>query len=856
MSVEATCAEPFDDGGPRRGTVLTLFLFSGFTGLVYEVLWMKELGLLFGNTAQAAATTLAAFFLGLAVGGRFFGRCAARSSNPLRAYALLEAGVAASALLYFALFAVYESIYAPLFDAVGDRPGVFLAVKFTLALGVLFPPAFFMGGTFPMMSQHAVRARHALGHTAAQFYAVNTLGAALGAYTAGFHLPALLGFTNSYLLAVAVSAAVAASAAWLARRNSGTAHATLEAAAAETTPAPLSVAAVWSLAFLSGAVTLALEVLWTRMFAQVLQNSVYTFSAILVVFLASLALGSALASRVARGAVDCVTTVIVLLLAAATAVSVTPFLFVWSTNGLVYLGETSGWSAYVAKVFASIALVIGPPTVLLGTLFPYLMKVGEFWRLGAGRTVGDLVAVNTIGAIIGAVAAGFLLLEAFGLWRSIWLLAGIYPLTVIFLPARSLSRITLYRGASLAGLAMLAVALGLGRLPLARSDAAEGESLVAVREGSAATVAVVRRKSSLKIKLNNYYSLGGTDAAKWEAWQAHLPLLLHPAPRSVFFLGMGTGITAGAALHHPVDRVVVTEIVPEIVEVARDHFAEHVNGLFEDPRVRIVTEDGRNYLRGTRERFDVVVADLFMPWKAGVGSLYTREHYRAARARLTPGGLYVQWLPLYQMSEREFGVIARTMVEAFPQVTLWRGDFFSKGPILALVGHAQTSPLDPRLMGPRLARMDPDIRELPLRHFVPDVARAGSDAGEAMMLARLLLYYGGNLGAARELLNAYGVNTDDEPLIEYRAPVSQRQEATLSMTWFAMRPLIDFFAALLAAVPPERDSFLASTDGAQREFVRAGLDLHRIQVLEADGDHAAAERALERFSRRLLGTAR
>jgi spermidine synthase len=805
--------------------VLALFFASGFAGLVYEVLWMKELGLLFGNTSQAAATTLAAFFLGLAAGGRFFGRRAARSVRPLRTYALLEVGVAVSALLYFVLLDAYQGIYAPLFAAVGDRPGVFLAVKFVLALVVLFPPAFFMGGTFPVMSQHAVRSPRALGRTAARFYAVNTLGAALGAYVAGFHLPALLGFTNSYLIAIAMTMVVAATATSLARSESGVASPVEGTEPPASAPSSIPAVAVWSLAFLSGAVTLALEVLWTRMFAQVLQNSVYTFSAILVVFLACLALGAGLASRIARREADPPATVIVLLLGAAGAVAVTPLLFVWSTDGLVYLGGSSSWPAYVAKVFGSILFVIGIPTLVLGTLFPYLLKVGEVWRLGAGRTVGDLVAVNTFGAILGALAAGFLLLELLGLWKSIWLLAIVYLIAVLLLPAASVTRVALYRGASLAGLAVLAVALVGGSLPLVRAGAGDGARLEAVWEGSAATVAVVREEGSLKIKLNNYYSLGGTDAAKWEAWQAHLPLLLHPDPRSVFFLGMGTGITAGAALGHDVERVVVTEIVPEVVEAARGHFAAHTNGLFDDRRVRVVAEDGRNYLRGTRERFDVAIADLFMPWKAGVGSLYTREHYASARARLTESGLYVQWLPLYQMSAREFGVIARTMVSVFPQVTLWRGDFFSRGPIVALVGHANEAPLDPSATGARLARADPAIRELPLRHFVPDLERAPGRVGEAAMLARTLLYYCGNLGAAPDLLAAYPVNTDDMPVVEYRAPIAERAEAARGARWFAMRPLIAFLSELLATVPPEQDPFLASrrTPGRETSCARASI---------------------------------
>ncbi len=840
--------------------ICLLFFASGFAALVYQVLWMKELGLLFGNTAHAAAATLTAFFLGLAVGGRVVGRRVMGLRHPLRLYAWLEVGVAVTALAYFGLLEIYHGLYPALFGALGEQPALFNAARLTLALVILFPPAFLMGGTLPVVSQQLVPAAEQLGGRVPVVYGINTLGAALGAHAAGFYLPPWLGFDGAYLVAVGITLAVAAGGAWLSR------HLEPMVAAAQDTraqPEPLHLPAwaIAALAFGSGFTALALEVLWTRMFAQVLQNSVYTFSAILTTFLICLALGAWLAAWLARRRTPPRRQITVLLCLAALSVAATPAAFDAVTGGLQYLGEGAGWPGYVLRVFAAVSAVIFLPTLLLGTVFPLLLKVSEPLRLGTGRTVGDLVAWNTLGAIAGSLVAGFVLLDSIGLWPAIAVLAVLYALAAVVLaPGPAPGRPGLR---AVAVLALLAAGLGaqLYHPPRARVDPTGGERLLDVLEGSAATVAVVERqyssgedgagKRSLRLKVNNYYSLGGTGAAKWEAWQTHLPLLLHPDPSRVFFLGMGTGITAGAALRHPVEEVITTELLPEVVTAARRYFRDYVNGLFDDSRSRVLVTDGRNYLQANRRRFDVIIADLFLPWRAGAGSLYSREHFATARKRLRPGGLFVQWLPLHQSSRREFGIVARTLVEVFPRVTLWRGDFVSRQPVVALVGHAGTEPLDLQALEARLEAVRADrLGDMPLLHFVPDaerlVRRWPADPG------RFLLNYAGNLSAARELLAGYPINTDNFPRVEYGAPITQRREQAEQADFFAGPPLIDFFAEVLGRVPPEQDPYLAQAKPRQRAHVYAGLDLHRLQVLADQGEVAAAREALERFVGRVF----
>lgn len=839
----------------HRGATLFLFFASGFAGLVYEVLWMKELGLLFGNTSYAAATTLAAFFLGLVTGAYYWGRRSARVKRPLRGYALLEAGVALSALLYFLLLGSYHAIYGHLFQVFEGHRIPFLAVKFLLSVGVLFPPSFFMGGTLPMMSQHLVRRRHALGYTASRLYAVNTLGAALGAYAAGFHLPRYLGFHRSYVLAIGTTGLVAL-LAWILGSgptpSKSPQHEEPSPEAIENRFVFLSPRAIRALAFFSGFATLSLEVLWTRMFAQVLQNSVYTFSTILVTFLVALALGAALATWLIRKRYPSFEVVILLLSASAILVGATPFLFNGMTHGLEYVGGQRSFAGYIVGSFGYAASVLLVPGVLLGSLFPYLLRLAEPYARSVGRTVGDLAAINMMGAVSGSLMAGFFFLDLFGLWASIRLIATAYVCAAILVAERRTVRSKLLRALPVGGLLLLVSFLDPSRLPVVNVDPLEkGESVLQVWEGSSGIVSVVRQPASLSIKLDNDYSLGGTGAAAYEERQAHLPLVLHPRPRSVFFLGMGTGITAGAALLHPVERVVVCELGPNVVEAARTFFRPYVHGLFDDPRASVVAEDGRNYLLGTSERFDVIVADLFMPWKAGVGNLYSREHYAASLDRLRADGIYAQWLPLYQLSQEEFGIIARTMGEIFPLVTFWRGAMEPGWETGLLVGHRDPTPFDLEAVGRRLEETGQLVLGEQEQQEQADWELGARPAGGG--LADLLLHYCGNLTAAGKLLERYPVNTDDRPIIEYEAPVTHRRSRAKEASWFLGEELLRFLGNLWVAAPPENDPYLSGLSHSERDVVRAGLSLYLARVLEKAGDERRASKAMREYERLFTG---
>jgi spermidine synthase len=812
--------------------VSLLFLASGGAALIYEVLWLKQLGLLFGNTAQAAAATLAVFFLGLSAGARAWGERAARSANPLRGYALLEIAIPVSALLYFGLLDLYHSLYPALAEGLRDAPRAFAVAKLLLAAAMLLPPAFFMGGTLPYMSQHMVRRREDLGATFSWLYACNTAGGAAGAFCAAFFLPPLLGFTRAYGVAMSLNLGVAALAWVMSRSDARTiapAPATPRVASADATPR-FSAALLSAVACFSGAATLGLEVLWTRMFAQVLHNSVYSFTTILVTFLIALAIGAAAANRLSRMQLPSTTTLPWLLVLAGAGAGVSPHLFHWVTGGLHYVAPAAAWSAYIIAIFATAGTVLLLPGVCMGMVFPYLLRgAGLAGTDSPGATVGRMAAWNTVGSIAGSLACGFVLIEWLGLWASIRAVAFAYlGLAVLLLPAGA-SRL---RVALIAAMAAVLIVFDAARLPIVTLQ--RGELLRQKWETGQAIVAVIQSNQDRVIKIDNYYSLGGTSSRTYEEAQADIPLIVHPHPRHVFFLGLGSGITAGTALRHGVERVTVAEIVPAVVTAARLHFEPYTNGLFDDPRVRIVVEDGRQHLLTTAERYDVIVSDLFIPWQPGTGSLYSGEHFRLARSRLRPGGAFVQWLPMYQLTQRDAFGIMRTLLEEFPQVTLWRGDFTPDQPLLALIGQEAGSQLDPEAVTENFRR----------RRKSPDLTRR-------LAMAFTGLFYVGNLTANRDLFSGAAINTDDLPLTEYLAPIAQREEAGGGARWFTSFQLVAFEHDLLERLLPGSDPYLARLDRDEHDFVLAGLDLVKTVLHTNARQPEEAKRHADAFARHI-----
>jgi len=821
---------------------------SGFACLIYQILWMRQASLLLGNTSHAAALTLAVFFGGLSAGGWYWGNRCQRKSNPLRTYAWLELGIAAAGVVPLMAPAVVPHVYPML----GEGWGI-MAFRFALTLLMVFPTSFLMGGTLPMLGQAIIRRRETFGATTARMYAVNTMGAACGAFATAFVLIWLVGLRMTCVTAMAVSVAVALLAFRLSRQAcfQGSPPDALEVAGRKkgmavdeksAMPRPLIIA----LAFVSGFNLLALEVVWTRMLAQVHENSIYSFATVLIVVLVCLSLGAWLASRLARSGVPASRVLLWLFALGGTSLAVSPLVSMFLTEGMEMLDTDSAFGSYVLRLFATGFGAIAPACLPLGAVFPFLMKGEESFITHAGKSIGTLSAINTVGAILGSLAAGFLMLEGLGIWRSIQLIAAIYLIAAVLLPAGG-SRGT--HAARIAAVVMLVLLLTRPAFSGIAERIGTDERLLEKWEGSDCTVTVVEdSRNGLSIKINSNYSLGSTHAYGPQIFQARIPLFAWPATDSVFFLGMGTGITAGEALNREdfkhVGKVVASELSANVVAASERYFTgradgfDHTNGLYQDPRAEVRIGDGRNQLLASREKYSMINADLFLPYRRGTGNLYSREHFRIARERLKPGGVFVQWLPLYQMSGREFGIIAKTMISVFPQVSLWRGNFQPGAEIAALVGHADLTPLpastldaghDKRLAVEGATHLDMQELMLPVNEQT------------------ILLFYGGNLTRAADLFAEYPLNTDDRPVIEFGTPRSLHQPPDAARPQFLETRFANLVDKLQSRTPPDQDPLLASRTPDSRKLPLAGSAFHRAWIARVHDDEQTWKEEWETF---------
>jgi spermidine synthase len=498
-----------------------------------------------------------------------------------------------------------------------------------------------------------------------------------------------------------------------------------------------------------------------------------------------------------------------------------PALFVAAT-GLDYL--TSGrlliHEAHLA-LLAAVTLLV--PSVLLGLVLPALMQEeGDVERAG-GPAAGAILAANTAGAIVGPLVALFALAPAAGLWAALSLL-GACSLVAAVMAARGARR-TIRRTVVAAVCAAFVAFAVSAPASIPRMKLTGRDRLLHLSEGAFGSVAVVEHNGYRRIKLNNFYVLGGSHAAGDERLQGHIPLLLHPQPQRVAFLGLGTGISLSAIRFHPIRHALALELVPEVADAAREWFREANLDVLADPRVRLRADDARSFIGATRDRFDVVVGDLVVPWRRGESSLYTRDSFEAVRRALAPGGLYCQWLPLYQISEAEFDSIAASFLDVFPQTTLWRGDFSAGEAAVALIGHTDSNGLD-------AVRADLRSGEL----------MANPDRSNPYLAhpAGLWLYFVGPLDAADEHFRSAPRNRDTNPWVELASPQLHLRIQSGEAKAFVGRPLKARLDAVRAA--PLAGTAAASLGAAHREWRERGAEIWDASLLSFEGDNAAADR--------------
>ncbi len=829
-----------------RGLPLLVAL-SGAAALVYESVWMRWFGLIFGGTTQAVAMVLAVFMGGLALGSALAARRAA--ADPLRAYARLELLTGAFALLTMPLLRALPWAYGALVAQSGlTGPAEQLGIALLAGL-VLLPPTILLGATVPVALEFLARSGSDVHAGFGRLYLLNTLGGALGVTLAAFVLVPALGVQGTLVAAAAVSLFVGSVALRWSR----------ESGAPEPVPSDVPAQhpdSVWrrghgtlgpALAFASGTATFGVEVLWTRSYVLVIGSSIYAFNLMLLAVLLGIALGSALYAAGRGRIVDPARAVGALfvfaglsVLAGQWAIGQLPIVSL-AVLRLLPVSFALHQLAFLALCFTTLL----PVTVALGLTFPLLLPLTlasaegtgprEPARTSAGaqRAAGRLYAWNTAGAIAGALAADLVLVPGLGLQPPYLVFAALLVAGGAWALGASARRGRLVGPIAAVAVALVALVLAprfkpwdpvlmtsgvhryglewIHRLESPWRLAAwlrEQRTLLFYREGREAVVAVSEPKGGLRrfLSVNGKTDAGsGTEDVVTQKFIAHVPMLLHPGPRRVLVIGWGAGATAAAAAAHPLETLECVEIEPATWEAA-PFFPEFYGPLQRDPRFGMVFRDGRNHLLRSAEAFDVIVSEPSNPWITGVSNLFTREFLDAALARLGPGGLFAQWFHYYNLAPADVKVELKTFLSVFEHASLWLvppvgpdDGIKSLGADLLLVGSREPQRLD-------WARLERAFRHEALGREL----RSTRVLSDELALAATWTMGRAEIERWAEDRKAFPagtpLNTDDHPYLEFVAPrrtVMRPSEAARQATaqYAAMGAAGGDVRAVLAGVP-------------------------------------------------------
>ena len=709
----------------RQIILLVVFTLSGFTGLIYESIWTHYLKLFLGHAAYAQTLVLAIFMGGMAIGAWLVGRQSVRLRRLLLAYAVVELVIGIFGLAFHRLFLHFmDWSFVDVIPSMGSSESI-QAFKWTAAACLILPQSILLGMTFPLISGGLIRSSPGrAGELLALLYFTNCLGAAIGVLFSGFFLISRVGLPGTLLTAGIINVLLAIAVWTLTRTETVT----------ETPPTRGRTTAVgrahtwlWAAAFLTGVASFLYEMAWIRMLSLVLGSSTHSFELMLAAFIFGLAFGGLWIRRRIDQLTDPVRFLgrVLLAMGVLAALTIPSYNFTFSVIAWAKSAFAPTESGYTGFNLLAQTLAMGlmvPVTFFAGMTLPLITQLLMKQR-GGERAIGQVYAMNTLGAIVGVMAAIHVLMPTVGAKGTI--VAGATTHLVLgaggllFWAAGPRSR-RAPLGIALAALCVSGIAWAahldprrmtsaVYRTGLAQQPA--GSEVLYLRDGKTATISLVRQGGVITIATNGKpdaaIEMGGGDPAPDEITMimaGALPLSLHPAPRTVANIGIGSGLTSHVLLNtNAVTTLTSIEIEQFMIEAARQAFMPRVANLFEDTRSRIVVEDAKTFFAGAGTRFDVIVSEPSNPWVSGVATLFSDEFYRQVVRYLAPDGMLVQWLQIYETDIRVVVSILKALSPHFADYHIYNVDD-SNILVVAQLGRAVADP-DPRIFDA------PDLRE-------------------------------------------------------------------------------------------------------------------------------------------------
>lgn len=784
-----------------------LFFATGACSLIYQVVWQRYLLNLFGATIYSISTVLAAFMGGLALGSFLLGRIADKARSPLRLYGVLELGVGLAACIVPVLLRALDPIFVWAYKNWGSNFFAYSFARFVFVFLILLVPTTLMGGTLPLLSRFVSPLGKMNGTRIGLLYALNTCGAVAGTIAAGFYFLRWWGISTTIALAVGVNIFAGIVAIGLSLGTTGTAgneendpHGEEAAHRDAHTLTPHQRRAVFFAYFISGLAALGLEVVWSRALVftfELLKNTTYSFTAMLSVFLVGIAVGSAAASPFVEKDKHPYRTFAILQIVIG-LVSVCSFFVLYHfcyTLGASWLDlvntETGSirWTQTLFLVFLRSAVVVFPPTFLMGFAFPYAVRCIALSAsaIGVGTEVGRLYSLNTVGAILGSFATGFLLLPFFGIANTIWGLGTLQAISGCTLTLIDKREPAARRYTWLA-LAVASLAVTYVRIPRPTifQPLEPLEKMIFYKEGPLATVSVTENSLGYRTIFVDNVGVAGTEPMLLTDQKslAHVPMLLLKNPKSALTVGFGSGgASYSYTLHPELETIDCVEITKTVIEAAptlvdsnhdvvmqRDEYLKRTGKLPEgiplwndggrsgwyksDRRYNIILDDVRSYLHFTDKRYDIIATDCTDLRYKSNANLYDLEYFTLCRNRITEDGMVVVWMPLAGLSDEAFRVALRTFYRVFPNMEVF---YMNNEPThyILLIGTKSPLTVDLDTMRRKLQnpRVNADLEELHL------------NSAEKILSCFV---------CGREALKGYLagdlLNTEDFPYLEFESP--------------------------------------------------------------------------------------
>lgn len=762
--------------------VLLLFFSSGATALVYEVLWSKYLSMMLGSTVQAQTVVLAVFMGGLAIGNRLFGKRSASVKSPLLGYAVMELFIGVYAILFPSIYSGADWAFVTAGRGMVNIPFALLTLKLLISVALLLIPTILMGGTLPMIAAWIQKQpQFESGARVGIFYAVNSLGAMTGAGLAGFYLVRTWGLSGTLALTATANIVIGLIAGFLAKKEQADLSPAVQQREPRLTASAASPASARWFALLvafTGGVSMGLEVLSARALALIAGGSLQAFALVLMSFILGIGLGSIAISSSQAARRYGMETIYALLLAAASmvvfnVVNIENLTLLYARGSFGLAANGVGYIWYQVSIALFSFLILGLPAACLGSVVPLSIRFLQDNSTALGDQVGRLLTANTIGAVVGVLLTGFVFMPLLGLRVAFAFLALLLMAVTAYIAVKRSERVPASIAFVFLGLSILLIVstgedwrhvMGSGvyrvRDQYLTRDFWDHRKKVTkihyYKDSADATVSVEQGSSpndgsqQVMLRIN-----GKTDATSrgdlaTQYLLAHLPMAAKPDAKNVFVLGFGSGITGGAILSHPVEKLTIAENCKPVLEAAR-FFSQFNRGVLTNSRTIIRNEDARAVLKLSDTKYDVIINEPSNPWVAGIGSVFSKEFYELCASRLTDDGVVAQWFHSYEMSDYIVLLVIRTFASAFPHMEIWdtqQGD-------IVLLGAKK-----PWVSNPTQYRKIFERAEV--RKDFEDISITTPEALWARQIA--------SQTSAHAIAGDGPIQTDEIPILEYDAP--------------------------------------------------------------------------------------